>query len=421
MIRICTKNRIKWDLIGWLIVIIFMTDTSYISINGNGTVSDFADAIIILLTLICIIKKMRITKLVLFLSVSVLCTTILTGSIFRLTYYTVIFSIWFCFYFAEKYTIQDFAEYYLMIMRIIAIGSLVCWLFPKYFVSLSFFPQFTSSTGATYRFLGITTIPFATHIQRRNFGPFWEPGTYQVYLCVAIFLLLFVSKKKNKTFDLILFLIAEVTTMSGASVIPAGIMLAAYLLKERNMKSFFAVLLGCIVMAIMFDSGIFDSIILKITGEDSNSSLLFRWIGFEGGIRNFLAHPLFGSSFGEAQAVRDELALNYIGITYGSNTNTFANYFGSYGIFIGCFFLIASYQFFKKICLSRSVCVIAFVGYFLSTSNENLTGSLLVIVIAMLGWYGVNHDRELGERFEKYQAKEISYEQKYMYNSFQSE
>lgn len=139
MIRICTKNRIKWDLIGWLIVIIFMTDTSYISINGNGTVSDFADAIIILLTLICIIKKMRITKLVLFLSVSVLCTTILTGSIFRLTYYTVIFSIWFCFYFAEKYTIQDFAEYYLMIMRIIAIGSLVCWLFPKYFVSLSFF------------------------------------------------------------------------------------------------------------------------------------------------------------------------------------------------------------------------------------------------------------------------------------------
>ena len=65
--------------------------------------------------------------------------------------------------------------------------------------------------------------------------------------------------------------------------------------------------------------------------------------------------------------------------------------------------------------------MIAFVGYFLSTSNENLTGSLLVIVIAMLGWYGVNHDRELGERFEKYQAKEISYEQKYMYNSFQSE
>lgn len=391
LLRIGKTIHIKWDLILWMLFLILMTDTSYIAINSNSLITEIADTIIIAITLICILKNRSITMWILFLSISILLTTILTNSVFRLTPYAFISSLWICYYFVKKYTIQDFAEYYLKIMRVIAVGSLICWIFPQFFVNLAFFPQFTSSAGATYRFLGITTIPFTTHMQRRNFGPFWEPGTFQVYLCVAVFLLLFVTKKEKKMLDLLIFIAVEMTTMSGASLIPVGIILAAYLLKERKMKSFFSVLAGCILIMILTDTGLFDNIFLKMTGEDSNSSFMFRWIGFEGGIRNFLAHPLFGSSFEEAQQLRNELGLKYLGIPYGSNTNTFVNYFGSYGLFAGVFFLTATYRFFKKVCnSSTTVCFIAFVGYFLSTSNENLTGSLLIIVVAMLGRYGID-------------------------------
>ena len=392
-------NQIKWGVILWILILIFMTDTSYLTINRSSFVSEIADIVIIIITIVCILKYLNITRMVLLLSISILITTMLTNSVFRLTYYTFIFSIWLCYYFVKNYTIEDFADYYLIIMKIVAVGSLICWFFPQFFVNLSFFPQFTSSAGATYRFLGVSTIPFATHMQRRNFGPFWEPGTFQVYLCVAIFLLLFVSRKKKKTLDLLLLIAVEMTTMSGASLIPAGLIVAAYLLKERNIKSFFGVLAGCILILILTDTGLFDSIFLKMTGEDSNSSFMFRWIGFEGGIRNFLSHPLFGASFGEAQQLRNELGLRYLGIPYGSNTNTFANYFGSYGLFVGIFFLTATYRFFKKTCnASIFVYIIVFTGYFLSTSNENLTGSLLIIVIAMLGWYGT-HDNVCAEKY----------------------
>lgn len=382
------KNKNDKFLVLWMFMLLFMTDISYITINSGSHISEITDFFFIILCFLMIIKNRRMSKLIILISVSLVCTIILTNSIFALSYYSFICKIWICYYFAKRYTIEAFADCYLLVMRIVAIGSLICWLFPKFFVNLSFFPQFVSSRGSTYRFLGVATIPFASHMQRRNFGPYWEPGTYQVYLCVALFLLLFVSEKKNKVFDLLLFILVEMTTLSGAALIPAGIMVAAYLLKEKNMKAFFAALSGCVLLAILFNTGLFDSILKKMSGTDSNSSYMFRWIGFEGAIRNFLMHPLFGSSFTEGQQVRDNLALQYLGISYGSNANTFANYFGYYGLFVGVFFLLSSYGFFKKICDSRMVCFIAFMGYFLSTSNENLINSLLIIVIALLGKYG---------------------------------
>ena len=356
----------------------------------------------------------RISIFIFLLSISILITTFLTNSIFRLTYYSLICKIWLCYYFSRNYSVKEFAGCYIHIMRIVTIASLICWLFPQIFANMQIFPQFTSSAGANYRFLGVTTIPILEHMQSRNFGPFWEPGTYQVYLCVGIFLLLFVLESKLKISDLILFIITELTTLSGASLIPVGLMLAAYLLKRKNLKAFFVVLIGSIVILIMLDTGTFDGILLKLTGEDNNSSFLYRWIGFEGGIKNFLAHPLFGSSFEDAQQVRNALAIKYLGSDYGSNTNTFANYFGSFGIFVGLFFLSSSYQFFKKICSSRIVSIIAFIGYFFSTSNENLTGSLLILIIAILGRYGIYDDRtQMLEKGKKY-------EQNYMHHKVNS-
>lgn len=142
---------------------------------------------------------------------------------------------------------------------------------------------------------------------------------------------------------------------------------------------------------LLIDTGLFDGIFLKMTGQDSNSSLLIRWIGFEGGIRAFLAHPLFGASFAEIKQIKDELGLEYLGINYGSNTSTFANYFAYYGLFVGTFFFASSYRFFKKICGKGIVGLIAFAAYFLSTSNENLIGSLLIITAALLGFWGELH------------------------------
>lgn len=385
-------NKI-WIMYIEVLFVIFMTDVSYISINESSIIVDVTKFAIIFVSLYfvileCIFKRMPIRIMLLLLSFSVFCTIFFTGVLFKLSFYVFVAELWFCYLFSRKYTIKDFTHCYLILMRIIAVGSLICWLFPQFFVSINIFPKFTSSVGAEYRFLGVATIPLKTHMQKRNFGPFWEPGTYQVYLNMAIFLLLFVEERKKKAFDIVLFIITDLTTMSGASLLTLGLIISAYLLKDRKIKTFITVLSSSVIITVLMNTVLFNGILLKMLGQDRNSSLMFRWIGLEGSIRAFLLHPLFGAPYTEILQIKNELALKYLGIFYGSNTSTFTNYYAYYGFFVGSFFLVASYMFFKKICKKGIVGMIAFAAYFFSTSNENLIGSLLIITVASLGFWG---------------------------------
>lgn len=87
----------------------------------------------------------------------------------------------------------------------------------------------------------------------RNWGVFWEPGTFQAYISFAIIIDLFYLKN-TKPYKTILFIITVVTTMSTTGYIVVGIILLLYIFsmkgKQYNVNKI--VILSIILLGIIF-------------------------------------------------------------------------------------------------------------------------------------------------------------------------
>lgn len=122
----------------------------------------------------------------------------------------------------------------------------------------------------------------------RNVGIFNEPGVYQLFLNMALFVLLFMQetsgvtgKKRNRY--LILILITIVTTMSTAGYLTTLFIFAGYTIsmnQKLSIRNLSMILGGIIILAIFTQTDIFyDNFLGKIALSDSS-------VGFESGTGN---------------------------------------------------------------------------------------------------------------------------------------
>lgn len=374
----------------YTLMIIFLTDSLLFGTNSNVVLLYGARYFLILFTLFLLVREITYTKkidlILLFLSISILISSFLAGRLYSgYSYYTIISLLWFGRLFALHFDLDSFSYVFCKLMRIITIISLLGWLFASYVVSIDWLPIITNTVGNKYKSIIFTNIPVIPHHALRNQGPFWEPGVFQFYLNVAIYLTLFVVKNpKFKIFDLIIFNFALISTFSGAALVPMFLILLAFFFENTNVKSFIVVfLITCIYIGIT-STGFLNIIFDKMLNQGSNNSIVYRWIGIEGSLKGFFLNPIFGSPPEVNEAIKSSLAIKYLGQTYGSNTNTFINYFAYYGVFVGSFMVIRTYSFFRRNSRSMIASLLVFGAYFISTSNENLTSSLLIFVLAFI-------------------------------------
>lgn len=389
------------------LTIIYITDSLLFATNASRAFVAAGRFGVIILAAVMLIRSERIKRekfglVPVFLSVSIGTTMILSHRISNgYFYYTMIASIWFAYFYAREYSLEDFSYAFCKIMRVIAVVSLIAWLFAEPITSMGFIPVVNNSNGVPYKTLLFTNIPMSLHYAQRNMGPFWEPGAYQVYLNIALFLVLFVEKNNKKVFDSALFVITCLTTKSGAALAPMVMTICAYAIEERQIKSFFTVAILGSVIVYMFSTGMFDDITDKMSGNAETNSIIYRQIGIEGALKGFLANPVFGSSPAENEYIKMQLAIEKLGSTYSSNTNTYINYFAYFGIFVGGYMFIRAYKLFRKNATSLLASLLAFGAYFIATSNEELMTSLLIIVLTFL---------ENEETLNKSKVKEELYE-----------
>jgi hypothetical protein len=370
--------------------VIYITDTLLFATNAARLFLFAKRFGVVIVTMImffykAFVKKDTVNLTVIFLSCSILCSAINANRIITgYSYYTMIACIWFGYLSSKNWSLEKFSHCYCRIMRIIAIVSLVGWLFASQITSIGAIPVVTNTVGYKYKTLILTAIPMITHHATRNMGPFWEPGAYQVYLNIALFFTLFVEQNRKKTFNVLLFVITCLSTLSGAALIPMLLMIAAYTFENKKVKSFVfsAVILSIIL--ILFATGSFDVVIEKINRQDNTSSAIYRWIGIEGGIKGFLNNPIIGSTPEQNEQIKSELAMKYLGQKYASNTNTFINYFAYYGIFVGGFMLVRAYKLFRYNMTSTFAAWLCFTAFILTTSNENMMDSLMVVALLFL-------------------------------------
>lgn len=374
------------------LLVIYLTDSLLFATNSSRIFLHGKRYAVIMVAIAMLLfrekgKQTKVPGVLVLLSISILTSSILAGRLINgYSYYTMIAILWYGYLFAEKYSSIGFAEAFCTIMRVIAMVSIACWLLSDFISSLSFLPTITNTNGLQYKFLFFTNIPMRVNHARRNLGPFWEPGAYQIYLVVALYFTMFVRQQKNKWFDVALFCTAALTTLSGAPLIPMLLLFVAYFLEKRDVKSFGIVMFFGVMFIALFSTGFFNEMLEKLSGDGEYSSMTYRMIALEGGIKGFLANPIFGSSPETNEAIKLQLAQAYLDSDYSSNANTFANFFAYYGVFVGLFMLGASYLLFRKYAKSKIVVILIFAAYFISTSNENMMSSLLIGVIAFLGY-----------------------------------
>lgn len=374
-----------------VLIIIFLTDSLLFSTSNIAILNLIKRFSPVLLAFAFILfNKFKILPGVLFACISIALTMVYVGRVFDGYSYITQISLLLCgYYYSTLVSFEEFKKFFIQWMRIIAIVSLVAFLLDSVIRGISFIPTITNSVDNSYKCLFFTNVPLSTSFGRRNWGPFWEPGTYQCYLNMALLFSVF-SDYKKKNFDILLFIVTALSTMSGAAILPMPFIILAYLFNSNKAfkeKKFFLIFFMCITIIVAIGSGAFDEVIEKATGgvSEENYSSGFRIGSMEANIKAALKYPLLGAPPETQDEMRKEIIGEITGRPSIGNTNTLFAYFSYYGILVGCYYTSRLIAFTKNLSVNVVSRIFIFLAIFLATSNENLMSSSLINVLLFIG------------------------------------
>ena len=119
------------------------------------------------------------------------------------------------------YCKQHFCNYYVNIIFFLAIISLICFAYNNFVGILPFIPVDSTNldNGNIYRVSSILYTqlynPISGSFNLRNCGPFWEPGAFQGFLNLALFInILYNKHDKYWMLQNIIFIVTIITTYS---------------------------------------------------------------------------------------------------------------------------------------------------------------------------------------------------------------
>lgn len=127
-------------------------------------------------------------------------------------------------------------------------------------------------------------------------GLFWEPGMYQIYLNIALFLYVYMNKK-NK-FEFLVLLTSIVLTQSTAGYCIATVLIAVLIFKSKKISpdSKFFLFLICSLFAVII---VCCFVLLKKNATNyRGGSYSLRTLDIINGFKVFMSSPVFGVGFG---------------------------------------------------------------------------------------------------------------------------
>lgn len=281
-------------------------------------------------------------------------------------------------------TLQEFKGLYIKIMTVIAAISIVCFLWVDVF-AISSLPLQTinySDAGLVhltpYYTVGWSNGPFG-----RNAGPFGEPGSYQIFLNIALMYLLVDSSKSNlseveKKVSIIILVVAMLTTMSATGYICLALIIAASIFQSNNSTSggknvkILALIALIVLYIIELNNGFISE---KLSG---GGSYAVRSNDTFGGLKIVLTRPLVG--YGLLQTNRSELLST---VNIGMISNGLVSLMISLGVPLTLLYLCCIYNGIKRTIYSNwSTKILLFIFYFLCLNAEG--GALNIIYLINL-------------------------------------
>lgn len=286
---------------------------------------------------------------------------------------------------------EEFKEYFYIIIRFLAIYSLITFVLSVIFPSLMDFLPYVERNGTSYHNAIFSIVSDSTYVTR-NFGIFWEPGAYSIYLNVALYFELFENK-----FDLrrvILLAVTILSTLSTLGIVCMAILFCAFLTTDNKVTSkrikgmvLVAGAFGLVFLVIYggdFIYHVFNK--LKFSGNTVNDSTAVRINAIIYPFNTFLSEPYFGVGYDQYLFIQERFCDNMA-------TCTFINWLCLFGVvggiipILGClrFFTINNHKFITNCAL------FVFTMFLFSTENF-----IIITFIYMLIFYGFNKRSETG-------------------------
>lgn len=198
-----------------------------------------------------------------------------------------------------SFRIDEFEELFSKIMTFLSVYSLITfalYLFVPSFVKC--FPLIENWTDIVY-FSHNMFFSVITHCENnvRNYGIFWEPGAFAVFLSIALWIELY-RKEKINVKRVAVYLLAVATTLSSLGLITAGALVFGLLFDKRVSKKVkIGIVIATLILAAILPlselgRGILKAFFKKFFVMDESSSGRLASITNVGKI--FISSPIFG-------------------------------------------------------------------------------------------------------------------------------
>lgn len=298
-----------------------------------------------------------------------------------------------CGYFLAKYIHwEEFRKYYVEIMLFIAVFSLICFIFANRIAEINIFPVISNSADRYFKCLFFTNVSLTPDMYlsgrillHRNYGPFWEPGVFQMYLNIAVLFSFFGSQKTDKrsVFRIIIFSMAVLTTFSAAGYVVLAVIMIGYLFKSGNygIKAvFFVFVFVCLIIIIQIPE-VVNFIYGKLSFSPSNKySSDTRWYSIWSNLYISIRHPLGIGPNSLEIGMQEFKDMFEIYADFG-NVNAFLEHFAVYGMIPGMYYAYGLWRFVKSFHENKIVSFMIYLTLLLMLFNEPVLYSLMFSLI----------------------------------------
>lgn len=346
--------------------------------------------IVCFLLMLVFVKRIKITKdfyAITFLSGIVLISGLINLD-FRLGYLFLVMIYLSVFLCLQLIDIDAIMELFYKSMVFICLYSLVVYGIRVFFPGfLSHFPIITNVANIDFYFCGLSNAIVHPGGLIRNYGPFREPGVFQMFVVIALIYCLF-KKEKINIFNSIILIITLCTTFSTTGYIALFLLLAAFLFHNNkiNKTAKFCILLvtfaGIAYLTfgtdLMYKQG-YGSVFGKLFGAYDSISMAARKASIVVNLKMFLRRPILGNGISYVDESFSQITYSIFSVITHDNTNTLLIQLSRFGIVFAVLFIRRYIQFFWNHFKTNSTTkILIILAFFVLLFGENLSYSFLI-------------------------------------------
>lgn len=298
--------------------------------------------------------------------------------------------------FVNYVSFEKFKNAYVKAIIIIACVSLIPYILNIIVPNISnLFPTITNSAGYRYHNYFISVVPFNENQMNiyRNASFFREPGVYSIFLNIAIFFLLFSTKKGTTKFNkyFLILVVNIITTFSTGGIITTLLLIIIYMINGNFSKKKIFIFIIISLGIITFLSS--DYAMRAVFGKlyTNNGSIFSRNNSIWVNLNMFMSSPIYGLGWEKIDRlfVETSISLNQIASYYGENsyhnTNTLLKILSVHGFIYFSLFIYGITKFCRKINKNLIISLFMFITFFILVSNEDI---ILNIILPIIMFYG---------------------------------